>query len=45
LVAGLAINPSKEEGDALPKLIEAMPVVKDDAPFIDPMVGYERLMQ
>lgn len=45
LVAGLAINPSKEEADALPKLIAAMPMVKDDIPFIDPTMPYERLMK
>ncbi len=44
LVAGLAINPSKEEADALPKLIAAMPTVKDDMTFIDPTMPYARLM-
>ena len=44
LVAGLAINPSKDEAAALEKLVAAMPIVKDATPFSDPSAPYEKLV-
>ena len=44
LVAGLAINPSKEDAAALQRLVTATPEVKDVKAYGDVSVPYERLI-
>ena len=44
LVAGLAINPSKEDAAALQRLVAATPEVKDVKAYGDVSVPYERLI-
>lgn len=44
LVAGLTINPSKEDAAALQKLVAAMPEVKDVKAYGDVSMPYEKLI-
>ncbi len=44
LVAGLVINPSKEEAEALQKLVAATPEVHDLKAYGDVSIPYEKLM-